>query len=1369
MDPLAELVGESPAMEAVRDQVRRLLTPRETGRRLPSILLNGETGTGKGLVARTIHRAGARAGGPFVDVNCAAIPETLLEAELFGFERGAFTDARRSKPGLFQAAHRGTIFLDEVGLLPEPLQAKLLKVLEEQAVRRLGATTAEPVDTWIISATNADLLAAVRQRAFREDLYHRLAVLTLRLPPLRERGSDVLVLARRFLGRVCADYGLPSKQFAPDAEARLQAYPWPGNIRELSNVVERVALLAEGDLVTADMLELRSAPMAGPVPAVPAAAAVSLDDAMREHLRTTLTQTAWNISRTAALLGISRNTLRARIDKLGLRAESQAETAPIRSRRGERAAPAAPVPAAPRPVSAPAPIRWEQRPVAFLRASLVTAESIAADDEAPSLETNRALDTLIQKTEAFGGRLIEIVASGITAAFGLEPVEDAPRRAAHAAMAMHKAALRDADGQVARVTLKTAIHVERVPFTHIGAVADIDGDAKRRVWSVLDALIAAAGPEAIVVSQPTMSLLARRFAVVQTGAASDASGGAYRLTEYRQTPFDLGGRIGRFVGRDNELDLLASRLEAARQGQGQLVSLIGEAGIGKSRLLFEFRQSLAGQPVTYLEGHCFSYGSAIPYLPILELLRAICGLVEYDTPEVVTGKVHLALDRVGIDPSRGAPFLLHLLGIKGAAESLTTLSPETIKVRTFETLHALFLSDNRPEPLVLAVEDLQWIDPASEAYLGSLADRVVGGRILLAATYRPGYRSPWINKSSATQIAIQPLAPQESLSVVRVAFGSDEIADPLARLILAKAEGNPFFLEELARAAREQGVESTSLTAPDTVQEVLLARIDRLPPAVTSLLQAAAAIGKDFSFEILRALAGSPDDVIRDGLRHLQGAEFIHQTGSVPEAEYTFRHALTHEVAYEHLTGERRRELHGRILAAIETLYPARLAEHIERLAHHAFHGAVWGKAVTYLRQAGNNAAARSANREAVARFEQALVALAHLPSSREATEQAIDLRFELRNPLHLLAEFGRLFDHLREAQALSEAIDDQWRLGWVVSYLTQTLRLTGAADRAIQSGQRAVAIAEARGDFRLQVATEFHLGSAYEDLGDYRRASEILRRVVERLQGDRVYERFGLSGLPSVVARAHLMCCLAELGEFTEGSERGAEGIRIAEEVHDPHGLVNAEFGAATIRILKGEFHEAIPGLERGLGLCQSSNLLLMFPRVAAALGFVYAQSGRLPEAVPLLERAVEQAASLRLTNMQSTFLTWLGETCLMAGRMEDAVRLTERALDRAREQKEQGHEAHAFRLLGELAARRTPPDFAKSESCYRRAFALAEELGMRPLLARCHLALGRLYRQAGQRASGDQHLALATALFREMDMRVWLEEGQKDLRGLG
>src|SRR6266849_5027409 len=278
MDPLAELVGESPAMEAVRDQVRRLLTPRETGRRLPSILLNGETGSGKGLVARTVHRAGPRASGPFVDVNCAAIPETLLEAEMFGFERGAFTDARRAKLGLFQAANRGTIFLDEVGLLSEALQAKLLKVLEERSVRRLGSTRDESIDVWILTATNEDLRAAIHARRFREDLYHRLAVLTLTLPPLRQRGNDILRLAEHFLGRACADYSVSPKTLAADARAALRAYPWPGNVRELGNLMERAALLSSEPEVTADALGLPAEAEAEPLAPTPAGAASSLGD-----------------------------------------------------------------------------------------------------------------------------------------------------------------------------------------------------------------------------------------------------------------------------------------------------------------------------------------------------------------------------------------------------------------------------------------------------------------------------------------------------------------------------------------------------------------------------------------------------------------------------------------------------------------------------------------------------------------------------------------------------------------------------------------------------------------------------------------------------------------------------------------------------------------------------------------------------------------------------------------------------------------------------------------------------------------------------------------------------------------------------------
>jgi transcriptional regulator with PAS, ATPase and Fis domain len=306
MNPLTELLGESPALRAVREKVGRLLQLRGDARRLPPILIQGETGTGKGLIARAIHRAGPRRDGPFVDVNCAAIPETLLEAEMFGFERGAFTDARQAKVGLFQAAHRGTIFLDEVGLLPEGLQAKLLKVIEEKAVRRLGSTQSALVDVWVLTATSEDLGVLIRSGRFREDLYHRLAVLTVSLPPVRERGRDILLLAEHFLLRASADYQLKPRELDADAKAALLAYRWPGNVRELANVMERVALLSDDLVVTVEALGLATGLPAREPQAAGGTETASLEDAVREHLLEALRQTGWNISRAAARLGISR-------------------------------------------------------------------------------------------------------------------------------------------------------------------------------------------------------------------------------------------------------------------------------------------------------------------------------------------------------------------------------------------------------------------------------------------------------------------------------------------------------------------------------------------------------------------------------------------------------------------------------------------------------------------------------------------------------------------------------------------------------------------------------------------------------------------------------------------------------------------------------------------------------------------------------------------------------------------------------------------------------------------------------------------------------------------------------------------------------
>ena len=1368
MDPWSELLGQSPAMEAVRETVRRLPGRQHAGRRLPTILLQGDTGTGKGLVARLIHRLGPRATGEFVDVNCAAIPETLLESELFGFERGAFTDARKAKPGLFQTAHQGTIFLDEIGSLPEALQPKLLTVIEERVVRRLGGTRSEPADAWIISATNIDLQSSVRERHFREDLYHRLAVLTLRLPLLRERGDDVLLLAERFLARVCADYGLPAKSLAADARDRLMAYSWPGNVRELSNVIERAALLAEETVITSEHLELADATPPGPAPAAGAggvpARPISFGDAMRAHLRATLDQTGWNISRTAAILSISRNTLRARMEKLGLReGGAAAAKRDVRSPTAPRPTPAPPGhEPAPAPRAALPTVRWEGRRIALMRVVLVVPETGDVLSDAA-----RALETLIEKVQSFGGRVEALGQRAVEAAFGVEPIEDAPRRAAHAAMAIQRAVERIRGPGPAPLATRIAIHATQALVAQAGRLVQIDQEAKEQGASVLDDLIAAAEPGAILASPAAGALLERRFELVAVGAP-DGSPPALRLVGREGPGLGPAGRMASFVGRQQEMAVLHSRLEAALRGRGQLVSIVGDAGIGKSRLLYEFSQSVGTDRIAYIEGRCLSYGSTIPYLPVLDLIRAVCHITQADDAAGAGEKIRHTFGRVGMDPSKLTPYLLDLLGYKDGTEGLQLASPDTIKAGISEALRQITLGGSQRQPFLVVIEDLHWIDRASEELVASMVDGLPGAAVLFVVTYRPGYEPPWANKSFATQLSLPPLSNEDSLTVTRSVLPGVSLPRAVTEVILSRAEGNPFFLEELALSIQDRGSLAGDLAVPDTVQGVLLSRIGHLAETEQALLQSAAVIGKDVPLPILAAVAELPEEPLGQALRHLSAAEFLYEISSFPEVQYRFRHALTHEVAYESLRPDRRRQLHARIVLAIEAIHSERLLEDVDRLAHHATKGELWEKAVEYSRQAGGKAAARSAHLQAVAYLEQALAALAHLPEDRARVEQAIDLRLELRNSLHPLGDPERILALLREAEGLARSLDDPRRLGWVFSFMAQYFRLMGHLDLAVELAERALALADRLGEAPLWVIANTLLGLAYDARGQYHKAAAILEKSVQSLPGTSLGRDVRVAGIMPVFSRIYLVYCLAELGNFREGQGHGDEGIRLAEAAEDAYSLIFASCGLGTLYLLRGDVGPAIETLERGLALCRTLNVPVAFPLIACPLGAAYSLAGRSRDAISLLEEGAREGLAMGRMGGHALIVVRLGEAYLLAGRLDEAEEAARRALQMAREKSERGHEAYALHLLGEVAARRAPEDPRTADAAFGQASVLAEELSMRPLLAHCLVSRARLDRQTGRTESARQLFEAGIEAFRDLDMPFWLDQTEAEARSL-
>jgi tetratricopeptide (TPR) repeat protein len=743
----------------------------------------------------------------------------------------------------------------------------------------------------------------------------------------------------------------------------------------------------------------------------------------------------------------------------------------------------------------------------------------------------------------------------------------------------------------------------------------------------------------------------------------------------------------------------------------------------------------------------------------------------------VTGQV-LTLDETLQD---ALPALLALLDALPDDSPFRQLDPAQHRQRTLTALKRVLLRESQVQPLLLVFEDLHWIDTETQALLDSLVESLPTAQTLLLVNYRPEYQHGWGSKTYYTQLRLDPLPPASAAEILQALLGDDPSLAPLTSLLIARTAGNPFFLEESVRTLVEtDGLVGElgayrlaqplhSIQVPATVQAVLAARIDRLPPEAKRLLQTAAVIGTEVPYPLLSAIADLSDTDLHRYLTHLQAAEFLYETRLFPEPEYTFKHALTHEVAYGSLLHERRRVLQARIVEALEALAGSRMAEQVERLAHHAMRGEVRDKALAYCQQAGEKAMAQSAHREAVGYFEQALSALPHLPETRDTRAQAIDLRLALRSALRPLGEFGRILAVLREAESLAAALGDPGRQGQIAIFLSNHFYGRGAYDQALAAAQRALALATASGEVGLRAMANHYFGEAYLLRGDYRQAIAYFGQTVAAIEGARRLERFGQIFLPAVATRGFLAWCHAELGTFTEGRALGEEGLRIAEAVTHPASLVFASRGLGLLALRQGDLPKALPRLEQAMGICQDEDMPAFFSMMAAHLGAAYTLAGRVADAVPLLTQAMEQAIAIEMVAHQAICGLSLGEAQLLAGRLEEAHTLAERVLAHARAHGERGHEAYALRLLGDIAARREPPQSESSETHYRQALALAEELGMRPLQAHCYLGLGTLYVQTGRPELARAALNAAIALYRDMEMIFWLPQAEAALAQVG
>ncbi len=1039
-----------------------------------------------------------------------------------------------------------------------------------------------------------------------------------------------------------------------------------------------------------------------------------------------------------------------------------------------------------------AALAGERKQVTVLFADLKSSLELLADRDPE--EARQLLDPVLERLMAavhrYEGTVNQVMGDGIVALFGA-PIahEDHAVRACYAALTMQEA-IRRYSAEVRRVhgvevQIRVGLNSGEVVVRAIGNDLHMDYSAIGQTTHLAARMEQLAPPGSIRLTTSTLRLAEGWVQVTPLGPVP-VKGLSEPIEVYelvgagpartRLQAFSARG-LTPFVGRQAELAALHQALERAGAGHGQVVAVIGEPAIGKTRLFHEFTHASRPQGWLLLESSAPSYGKAAPYLPVINLLKAYFQIEDRDNARRIRAKLTGRL--LTLDPALGPtlPAFLALLEVPVEDPHWQALDPSQRHQRTLDALRRLLLRESQVQPLLLVLENLHWLDTETQAFLDGLVASLPAARLLLLVNYRPEYQHGWGTKTYYTQLRLDPLSPASAEAMLQSLLGDDSGLAPLKQRLIERTQGNPFFLEESVRTLIETQVlvgepgayrlamALPSIQMPAAVQAVLAARIDRLPPEEKQLLQTAAVIGTEVPLALLQAIADGPEEALRLGLAHLQAAEFLYETLLFPEHEYTFKHALTQQVAYETLLQERRRALHARIVAALETLAGDQVAEQVERLAYHALRGEVWTKALVYGRQAGEKAMTRSAHREAVGSFEQALSALQHLPEQRHTREQAIDLRIALRSALWPFSDYRRILTLLREAETLAEALDDPRRLAQVLNFLGDQFRFMGAYDQASAAAQRALALATASGEVVRQAQANQRLGFAYQAQGDYRRAIDCLRQSLAGFDGAPRREHFGQVFLPAVLSRAYLAWCHAELGTFAEGRTLGEEGFRIAEEVAHPGSLMYAYHGIGLLALRQGDLPRALPLLERAMGLCQDADLPLFFPWIAAPLGAAHALAGRVDDAVPLLTRALEQATATETVLHQALCRLSLGEAHLLADRLEAAHALAERALALAREHQERGCQAYALRLLGEIAARREPLEGECAAGHYRQALALAEELGMRPLMAHCHYGLGTLYAHSGRPEQAQAELSAALDLYRAMEMTFWLPQAEAAL----
>jgi len=1040
-------------------------------------------------------------------------------------------------------------------------------------------------------------------------------------------------------------------------------------------------------------------------------------------------------------------------------------------------------------------IEGERKLVTVLFADVANYTSMS--EKLDSEEVRQIMDgcfkIIVDSVYRYEGTIDKFTGDGVMALFGAPLAhEDHAQRASYAALGMQRA-VKEYGEKVKKdcgfdFKMRVGLNSGPVIVGAVGSDLRMDYTAVGDTVNLASRMQTMAQPGTVLVSRDVHKMTRDFFRFKPLGKLTvkgkEEAVEAYELLEATQVATRIEAAIvrglTRFVGRDKEMATLIEAFDKAKSGSGQVVGVVGEAGVGKSRLLLELRRMLPEGECTVLEGRCLHYGGSMPYLPFLDILRAYFDMEEGDREYVIKKKMAEKVKHLDEKLKEALPPIEDILSLKVEDEAYLKLDAPLKRVKIFEAIRDVLIRESQEKPLVIAVEDLHWIDKTSEEFLGYLIGFLANARIILLLLYRPEYTHQWGSKSYYRQIGVDQLSLTSSAELVQSILEEGEVAPELKNLILTTAAGNPLFMEEFTHSLLENGSiqrkdhhyvltgKASEIPVPDTIQAIIAARMDRLEDNLKRTMQVASVIGRDFAYRILQTITGTKEE-LKSHLVNLQGLEFIYEKSLFPELEYIFKHALIQEVAYNSLLIKRRKEIHERIGKAIEDIYADRLEEFYEMLAHHYSKAENWEKAYSYLRLSAERTHRGYSTHEALGYYCESLKTLNRLPDIEQNKSTRIDTTISAY-PLMMALNFPEgCLDILDQAARVAEDLGNRAASLRLHAFIGMAYLAAGNTTESLKYTHKAFGEAEELGDETTLLATAMRLCYAYYMCGEALSVADVASKAVALLERR---QATSAGRLPEFDVYTMLLVFLgwakAMLGDFDDGERLCEKGVSIAVETQSQFSLASAWFQRGMVSLYRGKPETLLRYAREAKRISEDAQVSYIVGPSWVLEGWGRYYQGDIAGAKQCADKGMLLCLENRFVGGLATAYLLSGLVSQALGNLPEAQSSMEEAVRAGRENNQRHFEGQARIRLGRLIIEEDHSQVAAAERSTLEGLKMAEDLQIKPLQVQGHLCLGETYAIAGQKEKALASLRRAHQMCQEMGMDYYLARTEKALEKL-